>query len=74
MIIIISAIIGGVSGSILLAGIVMLVIWKMVSTYHDRREYHKFLNNLSIINFNGNNPLFQNLTTNVKNPMYRKGY
>lgn len=34
----------GVIGGIVLLGIILLLIWKLVTTIHDRKEYAKFEN------------------------------
>ena len=36
--------VAGLIGAIVLAGIVMLVIWKIATSIHDRREFAKFEN------------------------------
>ena len=36
------AIIAGVVGGIVLIGVVALLIWRLIATLHDRKEYAKF--------------------------------
>lgn len=60
-----------VIGSILLGGIIILLIWKGVTTVHDRREYAKFESERKNPKWQaGDNPLFKNPTTTFKNPMF----
>jgi integrin beta 1 len=39
-----SAVVLGVIGTILIAGLLLLMTWKIATTVHDRREYAKFEN------------------------------
>nr|XP_023020007.1 integrin beta-PS-like [Leptinotarsa decemlineata] len=63
----------GVIGSILLAGLIMLLIWKICTTLHDRREYEKFDRERRAVKFGvTKNPIFREATTTVTNPAYNR--
>lgn len=67
------AVVLGVIGSILLAGLILLIMWKLFTTLHDRREYAKFENERKNARWNrGDNPLFKNPTSTFQNPTYDK--
>ncbi|VEN56395.1 unnamed protein product, partial [Callosobruchus maculatus] len=69
----VSAWIAGVVTSILLAGIVMLIVWKVFTTIHDRREYAKFENEKKALKWhNSENPLYRGATTTFANPAYNR--
>lgn len=58
-------------GSILIGGILILLIWKGVTTVHDRREYAKFQSDAKNAKWNNTeNPLFQKASTDFTNPMF----
>lgn len=62
----------GVTGSIILGGLLMLIVWKVVTTIHDRREYAKFENERNNSQWNrSDNPLYRQATSTFKNPLYR---
>ncbi|XP_046382913.1 integrin beta-PS-like [Ischnura elegans] len=62
-----------VVGSIVLAGIILLLVWKVLTTLHDKREYVKFEKERQMAKWDqGINPLYQQATTNFENPTYRK--
>lgn len=65
--------IAGVIGSILLAGMISLIIWKIVTTMHDRREYAKFVDNTKNMKWAKNeiNPLYREAQTTFSNPFFR---
>ncbi|KAG5882993.1 hypothetical protein JTB14_004332 [Gonioctena quinquepunctata] len=65
--------VSGVIGTILLAGLIMLLIWKICTTIHDRREYEKFEKERQAAKF-GNyiNPYYKPATTTVTNPTFNR--
>uniref|UniRef100_A0A7N6B7I8 Integrin beta n=1 Tax=Anabas testudineus TaxID=64144 RepID=A0A7N6B7I8_ANATE len=61
-----------VSGAILLLGLVGLLIWKLLITIHDRREYKKFEEERAKAKWDtGNNPLYKGATSTFTNVAYR---
>lgn len=57
--------------SIVLAGIVLLVVWKTFTIIHDRREYAKFEDERVHARWNsGENPLYRKATSEFRNPLY----
>ncbi|CAH0556908.1 unnamed protein product [Brassicogethes aeneus] len=61
----------GVMGSILLAGIVLLLMWKIGTTIHDKREFSKFEQEQKGMKWGtGENPLFVKASTDYSNPAY----
>lgn len=59
-------------GSIILAGLVMLIVWKVVTTIHDRNEYAKFENERSKARWHrAENPLYKPNISTFRNPTYR---
>ncbi|XP_065338001.1 integrin beta-PS-like [Cloeon dipterum] len=61
----------GLIGAILLAGIVMLVIWKVATTIHDRREFAKFEKERQAAMFDaGHNPLYKEPASTFQNPTF----
>ncbi|XP_050307455.1 integrin beta-PS-like isoform X3 [Anthonomus grandis grandis] len=66
-------VIAEVIGSILLIGILTLIIWKIVTTVHDKREYARFLNEKNNTRWNANeNPLYKPGTSHFRNPVYNR--
>ncbi|EFA03618.2 integrin beta-PS [Tribolium castaneum] len=62
----------GVIGSVLLAGVILLLTWKVCTTVHDRQEYAKFENERQKMQWHRNdNPLYRQATSTFKNPVYR---
>ncbi|XP_013782118.1 integrin beta-PS-like [Limulus polyphemus] len=67
----VAAIVGGVIGGIVLIGLLLLLIWKILTSIHDRREYAKFEKERAMAKWHaGDNPLYKEATTTFKNPMY----
>lgn len=63
----------GLIGTIVLAGLILLAIWKIFTTIHDKREYAKFENERATSKWQrGENPLYKPAVLNVQNPMYQK--
>lgn len=61
-----------VAGAILLLGLVGLLIWKLLITIHDRREYAKFEEEKAKAKWDtGNNPLYRGATSTFTNVAYR---
>ncbi|KAL3282739.1 hypothetical protein HHI36_005908 [Cryptolaemus montrouzieri] len=61
----------GVIGTIVLAALVMLLVWKLFTTIHDRREYVKFENERKNLKWHRDeNPLYRDAITTFKNPCY----
>lgn len=60
------------TGSIILAGLVMLIVWKIVTTIHDRNEYVKFENERTKAKWQrGENPLYRPIVSTFHNPTYK---
>ncbi|XP_074599207.1 integrin beta pat-3-like [Brevipalpus obovatus] len=65
------AIVIGVIASIVLAGLGLLMIWKLLTSIHDRREFAKFEKERMMAKWDtGENPIFKQATTTFKNPTY----
>ncbi|KAK4879184.1 hypothetical protein RN001_007330 [Aquatica leii] len=63
----------GVIGSIVLAGIVLLIIWKVCTTVHDRQEYAKFEQERASAKWHrADNPLYKKATSEFRNPLYNR--
>uniref|UniRef100_A0A915I8T4 Integrin beta n=1 Tax=Romanomermis culicivorax TaxID=13658 RepID=A0A915I8T4_ROMCU len=61
----------GVIAGIVLIGLVLLLIWKLLTIIHDRREFAKFENERLMARWDtGENPIFHPATTTFKNPAY----
>ncbi|XP_028662245.1 integrin beta-6 isoform X1 [Erpetoichthys calabaricus] len=62
----------GVSMSILTIGIILLIIWKLLVSVHDRKEVAKFEAERAKAKWQtGTNPLFRSSTTTFKNVTYK---
>lgn len=56
-----------------LAGIIMLLIWKIFTTIHDRREYAKFETERQQMKWQtGGNPLYKEAQTTFENPTFQR--
>lgn len=64
----------GVLGSVFLAGIIALLIWKVVTTVHDRREYARFTENIRNQRWSKKNmnPLYKQAKTTFQNPLFNR--
>ncbi|XP_071440832.1 integrin beta-PS-like [Hetaerina americana] len=63
----------GVIGSIVLAGIILLLVWKVLTSIHDQREYVRFEKERQMAKWDqGINPLYQQATSNFQNPTFGK--
>lgn len=61
----------GVTGGIVAIGLIALLIWKLLTTIHDSREYAKFLKEISEKKWNeGSNPLYKEATSTFQNPAF----
>ncbi|XP_053554742.1 integrin beta-2 [Bombina bombina] len=67
------AIVGGTIAGVILSGIIALLIWKGVMEAIDRKEYKRFEEErMKSKGKEVNNPLFQDATTTVANPMFNE--
>lgn len=65
------AIVLGVIGGIILIGLLLLLIWKLLVTIHDRREYARFEKERENARWDmGENPIYKQATSTYKNPTY----
>ncbi|CAL9693020.1 unnamed protein product [Knipowitschia caucasica] len=61
-----------VAGAILLLGLIALLIWKLVISIHDRREYAKFEEERSKAKWDtAHNPLYKGATSTFQNVAYQ---
>uniref|UniRef100_A0A4W4GWP9 Integrin beta n=1 Tax=Electrophorus electricus TaxID=8005 RepID=A0A4W4GWP9_ELEEL len=61
-----------VAGAILILGLVSLLIWKLLVTIHDRREFAKFEEERARAKWDtGHNPLYKGATSTFTNITYR---
>lgn len=62
---------GGAIGVTLFLGLIGLLIWKVLTMFHDHREWVKFEKERVCANWErGENPLFKEPTTSFKNPTF----
>nr|XP_022914247.1 integrin beta-PS-like [Onthophagus taurus] len=62
-----------VIASIVLGGLILLIIWKVLTSIHDKIEYEKFEKERKEAKFDvGQNPLYKGASTTFQNPTYRK--
>nr|XP_020664873.1 integrin beta-2 isoform X2 [Pogona vitticeps] len=67
----VAAIVGGTIAGVALIGLLLLLIWRLVTELIDRREYHRFEKEKSKAKWNdADNPLFKSATTTVVNPRF----
>uniref|UniRef100_A0A5S6QH31 Integrin beta n=1 Tax=Trichuris muris TaxID=70415 RepID=A0A5S6QH31_TRIMR len=65
------AIVLGVIAGIVLIGLILLLIWKLLTMIHDRREYARFEKERLMAKWDtGENPIFHPATTTFRNPAY----
>jgi hypothetical protein len=63
-----------VVGGVIAIGIIALLIWKVVVTFHDKREYEAFVEEQTKARWDvAQNPVYKPATTNFQNPTYRPG-
>ncbi|XP_050434816.1 integrin beta-PS isoform X2 [Adelges cooleyi] len=64
-------IIMGVIGAIVLIGMALLLLWKLLTTINDRREFAKFEKERMIAKWDtAENPIYRQATSTFKNPTY----
>lgn len=64
-----------VTGAILFLGLAALLIWKLLVTIHDRREFAKFEEERARAKWDtGHNPLYKGATSTFTNITYRGKY
>ncbi|XP_070565216.1 integrin beta-1-A-like isoform X2 [Ptychodera flava] len=62
----------GVVLGILFIGLALLLIWKLLTTIHDRREFAKFEKERQNAKWDaGENPIYKQATSTFKNPTYK---
>ncbi|XP_075399450.1 integrin beta-2 [Tenrec ecaudatus] len=66
----VAAIVGGTVAGIVLIGVLLLVIWKVLTHVSDRREFKRFEKEKLKSQWNNDNPLFKSATTTVMNPKF----
>jgi len=65
------AIVLGVIAGIVLVGLALLLIWRLLVSIHDRREYARFEKERQLAKWEGGeNPIYKQATTTFKNPTY----
>lgn len=65
------AIVLGVIAGIVILGIILLLVWKLLTVLHDRAEYAKFNNERLMAKWDTNeNPIYKQATTTFRNPVY----
>ncbi|CAH0556926.1 unnamed protein product [Brassicogethes aeneus] len=65
--------VSGVVGSILLAGLLTLISWKIFTDVHDRKEYARFEKERENVRWNANkNPLYVEATSKYSNPAFNQ--
>ncbi|KAK2580997.1 hypothetical protein KPH14_006050 [Odynerus spinipes] len=61
----------GVIAAIVLIGLALLLLWKLLTTIHDRREFAKFEKERMLAKWDtGENPIYKQATSTFKNPTY----
>lgn len=66
-------VVGSVIGAIVAIGLLTLLIWKLLTTLHDKREYAKFQDELLRAKWSkGENPLFVEPVNSFSNPTFGK--
>ncbi|GFR90408.1 integrin beta [Elysia marginata] len=65
------AIVGGVVAGIVLVGLLLLLVWKLLTYIHDTREFAKFEKERQNAKWDtGENPIYKQATSTFKNPTY----
>ena len=63
----------GVAAMIVMVGLVTILLWKVFTTIHDRREFARFERERQKIRFpTHSNPIFKQATTTVQNPLFNQ--
>ncbi|XP_063930919.1 integrin beta-PS isoform X2 [Zophobas morio] len=61
----------GVIAAVVLLGMAVLLLWKLLTTVHDRREFAKFEKEAMMARWDtGENPIYKQATSTFKNPTY----
>uniref|UniRef100_A0A672HIP5 Integrin beta n=1 Tax=Salarias fasciatus TaxID=181472 RepID=A0A672HIP5_SALFA len=61
------------SGSVVVLGVALLLLWKLLTSLHDRREFARFQSELERRRWNRvNNPIYRSAITTVVNPKYKE--
>ncbi|CAL4140762.1 unnamed protein product, partial [Meganyctiphanes norvegica] len=61
----------GVIGAIVAVGLALLLMWKVLTTIHDRREFARFEKERMMARWDtGENPIYKQATSTFKNPTY----
>jgi len=61
----------GSVGAVVALGLLTLILWKILTSIHDRKEYQKFEKESKNVQFGvGKNPLFVPATVNIENPSF----
>jgi len=61
-----------VIGGVLLIGILLLLLWKLITHIHDKREYGRFEKERAGARWDkSENPLYSKPTTEFQNPAYK---
>ncbi|RZC39949.1 integrin beta-PS, partial [Asbolus verrucosus] len=61
----------GVIAAVVLMGLAVLLLWKLLTTIHDRREFAKFEKEAMMARWDtGENPIYKQATSTFKNPTY----
>lgn len=61
----------GVIAVVVLLGLAILLLWKLFTTIHDRREFAKFEKEAMMARWDtGENPIYKQATSTFKNPTY----
>jgi len=61
----------GVIGAIVAIGLALILMWKVFTSIHDRREFAKFERERMLAKWDtGENPIFKQATSTFKNPTY----
>lgn len=61
----------GVIAVVVLLGLAILLLWKLFTTIHDRREFAKFEKERMMARWDtGENPIYKQATSTFKNPTY----
>ncbi|XP_044271772.1 integrin beta-PS isoform X2 [Tribolium madens] len=61
----------GVIAAVVLLGMAVLLLWKLFTTIHDRREFAKFEKEAMMARWDtGENPIYKQATSTFKNPTY----
>lgn len=68
----IAAIVFSLIAAIVGVGVLTLILWKVFTTIHDKREYAKFLEETQRAPFNEENPLFIDPNTTTQNPVFQQ--